>query len=281
MAHDNTIRVLSSNGFSNLCVVRISDTCSVLKGELDVFIQAASGRFFEKITAQKSDHFIDYKNPTIINACTWHGNYIKDDTNVLQPKIHLKSSNKKVAWTLLDGVIEQANVFLFPVFSLYVPKNFNSGQQKKSKGSSQKLKIKSGDVRIDYFILPKHIEKDDFLKLTVAKFALEYDIAMYNRQMRGVLLPLYNCDVDFHWYKLGSWWCLIRCVYPRIVRIEKYWLYFHDTFDPISCILNRGYSPMARPNSIQNDDSISEIPKEKLSLRDLYENELKNMKMKS
>jgi hypothetical protein len=279
MSSDNTIKIFRTGQVGSLCTVRVSETTTALKGELDVFIQAAEGAFFERITAQRPDIFVDYKNPSEINACTWHGNYVNSGGGIAGPKIHLKKDDKKVSWTSLDGVIEQKNIFMFPVFSLQIPHTFSAKPRKHrgSRGAAQTLSLKKEDVRIDFFLLPKHVRKDQFEQLTVATMALYYDITIYNRQMRGVALPLDNCEVDLCWFKLGSWWSVVRCVYPQIVSVKQYWIYFHDTFDPIACILNRGYSP-----DISSDEAegIGTIQSQKLSFRDLHEKELTDLGLK-
>jgi hypothetical protein len=178
-----------------------------MKGELDVFIQAARGRFFERITVQRPDRFIDYeKHIDEINACTWHGNYLISDDKILEPKVHLKSGSKKLAWTALEGVIDQENIFLFPVFSLYIPINFSpQDYNRKSKGSSQKLLFDQKDVRIDFFLLPKDVPPDKFLRLSISAFYFTMDITIFNRQLHGVAIPLHNCELRFNFIKLISW----------------------------------------------------------------------------
>ncbi|MCX5826754.1 MAG: hypothetical protein NTV58_01960 [Deltaproteobacteria bacterium] len=277
MSSDDTIRVYRTDQLSPLCTIRISEASTAARGELDVFVQAARGRFFERITAQRADRFVDYGFPGKINACTWHGNYVNLNGRIEGPKIHLKSGDRKLSWTVLDGVIEQKRIFMFPVFSLYIPTSFPVGSQehkKKSRGAAQRLVLDDKNVRVDFFLLPKHVDKDQFEKLTVAKMALCHDITMYNRQMRGVLIYLDNCQVELGWYRLKSWWSVIRCVYPQFGNIEQYWIYFHDTFDPLACILDRGYSP-----GISNEDAEDEetAPSHKLFLRDLHEKELKDL----
>lgn len=279
MSSHDTVEVYRRDCTNSLCRIRIAEASKASKGELDVFIQAASRRFFERITVQRPDRFIDYqKHLGEINACTWHGNYMDFDGRIVEPKVHLKSGAKKLAWTALEGVIDQEKIFMFPVFSLYIPANFSAKDSKrKAKGGAQKLLLKMKDARIDFFLLPKNIPIEKFKKLTVAKLFLHYDITMFNRQMRGALLHLDGCELEFNWHKLKSWWSLIRCVYPKHVKIAQYWIYFHDTFNPLGCILDRGYSP-----PISNTDVVGEENElqKKLLLRDLYEKELKEFGLK-
>jgi hypothetical protein len=152
MSSDDTIKVFRTGQVGSLCTVRVSETSTALKGELDVFIQAAEGTFFERITAQRPDIFVDYKNPSEINACTWHGNYVNSGDGIAGPKIHLKKDNKKVSWTSLDGVIEQKSIFMFPVFSLHIPHTFSAKPRnhRGSRGAAQTLSLKEKDVRIDF-----------------------------------------------------------------------------------------------------------------------------------
>jgi hypothetical protein len=271
MSSLDAVEIYRSDCTSPLCRIRIAETSNALKGELDVFIQAASGKFFERITVQRPDRFIDYtKHPGEINACTWHSNYLLSDGKIVEPKIHLKSGSKKLAWTALEDVIDQEKIFMFPVFSLYIPASF-SASKKKAKGTVQKLFLKQRDCRIDFFLLPRNVPRDKFERLTVYNLFLHYDITIFNRQFRCALLPLDNCEVEFNWQNLMSWWSLIRVVYPKLVKITQYWIYFHDTFDILSCILDRGY---AFPASNLHD-SYQEIEhQEKLLLRDLHEKEL-------
>jgi hypothetical protein len=279
MSSLDTLEIHRGHCTSPLCRIRIAEASNSMKGELDVFIQAARGRFFERITVQRPDRFIDYKKHIgEINACTWHGNYLISDDKILEPKIHLKSGSKKLAWTALEGVIDQENIFLFPVFSLYIPMNCSPQDYKrKTKGNHQKLLLDQEDVRIDFFLLPKEVPFEKFLKLSISAFYLTMDITIFNRQLRGVALPLDNCKLRFNFIKLKSWWSLIRFVCPQQIKIDQYWIYFHDTFDPISCILDRGYVfPSSNCIEAHNENQYQG----KLLFRDRHENELMELGLK-
>ena len=279
MSYDDTLEIYRSGCNNPLCRIRISEALSSIRGELDVFIQSARGKSFERITVQRPDRFIDYP-PHLgkINSCTWHGNYLKIDGKIAEPKIHLKRDNKKMARILLDGVIEQKNVFMFPVFSLCIPLELSTQNLKrKPKGTAQRLVLDKNDVRIDFYLLPKNITLEIFLQLSISVFYFNMDITMFNRQLNGVLQLLDNCELKYNYYKLKSWYTFIRSVYPKVGKVREYWIYFHDTLNPIDCILDRGYAfPVT-------DCSVADKGLEfqgKMSLRERHEKELIELGLK-
>ena len=273
MSKNNSIAVLRNGTDVHLGKFRIKEVENVVRGDYEVFIHAASGSFFDRLTAQLPNKSIESeKYAGRVNGCSWHGTFLRKDGKIECPKIHLKRGEQKLAWTQLDGVIDQSKIFLFPIFSLGIPGSFSSQNIKnKPVGAFQKLYIKPRDVRIDFFLLPKNISREKFEKLTVSKFFVNYDITMFNREARGALIPLDNCDVDCGWYKLNNTWAMIRCVYPNMAQVNEYYIYFHDTYDPLGCILDRGVSP--------SKNSAPSFPKELMKdgvamMRDIHEREL-------
>jgi hypothetical protein len=259
-------------GNDDLSKIKVKRAQNTVKGEVNVFIDAAREMTFDKVRIQRPNKYRDFDN---VRACSWHGYYENKDDRTLRPVINLKDKEgNKIIRYKHDGTINQDDVFLFPIFSIYIPKNLESKRRFSGTKNSHEIVLKSMAVRLDFFLLPKHVTKQQFMRLTISAFYLNYDISMFNRQMRGALHPL-TSDInrlEFKWFRFDRWDSFVRSVYTPADLTGYYAVYFHDTFNPIGCILDRGYSPPAKgllPKEYQ--------PVAKSQFRELHEKELREL----
>ncbi|ADO77990.1 hypothetical protein [Halanaerobium praevalens] len=162
----NKIVVLKAG--KKILTFKIKSPKNSKKGETDIFIDSGKGLYFDKIVA--GNYFTEFTQPThTINSISWHGYFLHINKNVLSsPVIHLKDYSDKVAKLPHLGSINAKEPFPFPVFSLWLPKNMSLkdiGKTNKDNSKSIYSEIKASEnKRLDFFVCPKSISANKFLK---------------------------------------------------------------------------------------------------------------------
>lgn len=253
-----------------------------ITGEVDIMIDAAKRTFFDKVCLQQADGKVFAKEPT--NAVSWHGYYVNfEDGTVQLPVIHFKNETykpaKKINKIRHTGAIHKDDVFLFPVCSLYVPSDMNTSRlpELQSNDPCYDLSLRENtNARIDFFVLPKGVPIDKFMKETsMGSFYFLADISIFNRELRGEFLPLPVDDMNnirFLGTTIDQWGVFIRVLYRDETREPElcgtYSLLFHDPNGAIDMLLNRTFGFKS-----ENDEKVTfEI------LRDIHRNDTKTIR---
>lgn len=226
--------------------IKLQDTPSRYnspKGEVDIIIDAAKRMYFDETYISTDIGFS--KIAQSINSISWHGFYEKLDDRVKFPVINFKSDNKKIEEFRHTGTVNQKDIFLFPICSIYVPNTFSSNQYSKIEyDNAFILNLESHfHSRVDFFVLPKGINFDSFMQnFTIAPLCFMNDIAVFNKNLNGAIYPLPGTP-EFRIFNLGGWDTLCRIIYTNKTRepdlIGKYSILFHDPFDTINMLLER------------------------------------------
>lgn len=215
------------------------------KGETDIFIDSGKGLYFDKIVA--GNYFREFSQPAYtINSISWHGYFLPINKNELSsPVIHLKDYSHKVAKLPHLGSINTEEPFPFPVFSLWVPKDMNLkdiGKTKKGNSKSIYTEIKDlENKRLDFFVCPKSISANDFLKTQSGLVYLFSNIEIFNIGTFEVVDPknfdfkiienLSGHDIIIRHSKIAS------KIYNKLKNF--YSLIFHDPNDVYNRVFNR------------------------------------------
>lgn len=230
------------------------------QGEVDIFIDAGSGICFEKTCLQTKAGRKFYESP--VNKISWHGFYSRVDGEVRLPVINFKQNRRKIATERHKGAICQKDIFMFPICSVYVPKNIDvSGLTPLQKDKTLvKLQLRDdSDVRADFFVLPKNVSAQEFFSdFSISLFFFVADITVFNKALRGAFYPLPISsaqDVEFRSVRIQEWDALIRFVYSPSTRepdlCGSYSILFHDPNDALEMLINRRFGYKGRDNRLE------------------------------
>ena len=104
----------------NKCLLRIklkeeSKKYNSNKGEVDIMIDAAKNFFFDHACLQTENGRVFCERA--INSASWHGFYDERSEKVKSPVINFKNNHDKIWCPRHKGVIQQKDIFLFPICS--------------------------------------------------------------------------------------------------------------------------------------------------------------------
>jgi hypothetical protein len=238
------------------------------QGEVDIFISISKKAQFRKVCLQTScgKRYFDSE----INNISWHGFYSKKESEIKLPVINFKSGSKKIETIRHTGTVNQKDIFLFPICSVYIPSSFQWDNltkiQKVERVQIIKL-LENRQVRVDFFVLPKKISLDSFLSdFSISVFYFLFDITMFDKSKRGSLetLPVEELknDVQFLGYSISGWDVLVRLVYSDDTRQPNldghFSILLHDPNDAIRMLLNRFIAYEKENNSRSELEKIKE-----------------------
>lgn len=214
-----------------------------LRGEVDIVIDSG-GNAFRKGIIQLPDRQRCVEAD--ISSCSWHGYYKRQEDQIKKPVIHFKSGRNYLLRFEHAGTITHEKVFLFPVCSVYVPEDYGRLCHKPAVPEDPKkiFDVPYLPIRIDLFVLPKGMEKDDFVRLTAFTF-YQQDIIFFTHQFNCAYLGDPGRPFEFVWARLNDWHVALRyCrkdgqVYPEQYA-PGYSIYLFDTFNPHETLYNRG-----------------------------------------
>ena len=214
-----------------------------IKGEVDIFIDSASNLFFEETYISTEKGFKEINSQ--INNISWHGFYSNQMGKIKPPVINFKENGEKQFELRHNGTINQKDIFLFPICSIYIPKNFISKNKYDQRLKNAKILNFDDDscVRVDIFVLPKNISLEQFLKDSfLSIFIFCADITIFNKHLRGEFKPLPSTPI-IQAYKLSHWQVVFRKVKLGFMQdskfFEKYSILFHDPIDTLEMLLDR------------------------------------------
>ena len=217
------------------------------KGEVEIFVHAAKKMYFDQacLQTEKGRVFCKYT----VNNISWHGFFDNSKNKVKLPVINFKKNDKKVWCPRHKGVIQQKDVFLFPICSVYFPSNMNTSALSLIKENTNTYKVKMdnrSNIRADFFVLPQGISLKQFMENFDISFFISFDITVFNKSLNGPIefLPvLSEKDIIFQSFEIDKWTLIIRLIYTDKTRepelCGKYNILFHDPNDAIEMLLNR------------------------------------------
>ena len=217
------------------------------KGEVDIFVDAAKKMHFDQACLQtiKGRVFCE----STVNSISWHGFYDNNKNKAKLPVINFKNNVKKVWCPRHKGVIQQKDVFLFPICSVYFPSNINISNLPVTKENAKVYKVimdNRSNIRADFFVLPRGISIKQFMENFNISFFILYDITVFNKSLNGPIEPLpvlSEKDIIFQSFEIDKWTLFIRLIYTNKTRepelCEKYSILFHDPNNAIEMLLNR------------------------------------------
>ena len=244
----DTVKLIK-NGRS-LLRVRLKETpkrYNSRKGEVEIFIHAAKKMHFDRACLQTEKERVFCKST--VNNISWHGFFDNSKNKVKLPVINFKKNDKKVWCPRHKGVIQQKDVFLFPICSVYFPSNMNTSNLSVIKENSNTYKVKMdnrSNIRADFFVLPQGISLKQFMDNFDIAFFISFDITVFNKSLNGSIEPLpilSEKDMVFQSFEIDKWTLFIRLLYTDKTRepelCGKYSILFHDPNDTIEMLLNR------------------------------------------
>ncbi len=138
---------------------------NTLKGEVDIIIESANDQTpFQKACIQTA--FGHRCMQETIRYVSWHGFYAAHGELINFPVINFHKGSQKIEHRH-TGTINQDDVFLFPICSVYLPKNIEAGFQQSIFPQDITAVIPLNDevnARVDFFVLPKSIKIADFMQ---------------------------------------------------------------------------------------------------------------------
>ncbi|MCM3067546.1 hypothetical protein M3568_14235 [Priestia flexa] len=247
------------------------------KGEVDILIDSAKNKCFDVACLQTEKGRIYCEKP--INSASWHGFYDERENPIKLPVLHFKHNHEKVFSSRHRGIIQQENIFLFPICSLYLPKDIDVTNLSKIEVSANdhfiEIKDNSSNVRVDFFILPKGVSFEKFVSnISLSFIYFVSDISIFNKHLNGEFraLPVEKSEgIEFQNVQVGEWDMLIRLLYTEKTNepdlCGKYSLLFHDPNDAIEMLLDRNIVYPKNDGQVTYD-----------TMRDKYNNEVNNLK---
>lgn len=248
------------------------------KGEVDILIDsAAKTKSFDVACLQTEKGRTYCENP--VNSASWHGYYDERENPVKLPIINFKYNHDKIFSSRHRGIVQQENIFLFPICSVYIPSQFDTSDLTEVQEREEDIIIEMDDrsnVRADFFILPKGVTVDEFVSnISISVIYFMSDITIFNKSLRGEFRPLpvnRDEDVEFLSMQVGEWDMLVRIMYTEKTNepdlCGKYSLLFHDPNETIDMLLDR---TIGFPNE---DGSV-----EYVSMKERYSSEINRFKM--
>jgi hypothetical protein len=242
------------------------------RGELDIFINAVSGINFKNGFVHQPKGVLVYND---IHLCSWHGFYKENGSDLMYPLINLKDESRK-ALNIGEGrhnaVICQKDIIAVPICSIQIP------MELMLRGRMNRSELA---VSLDLFLLPKNIPWEKYAETFVYRmYCIHEHIACFSPSMHGMLSGglAENCIVDIKpiEFKLknGQWDAILRCIYHED-QSSDISIYFYATHNPIDYALNRGISDDIQNTPYTPDEE--DKPFEKQFLRDIHENELRDL----
>lgn len=216
------------------------------KGEVEIFIHAAKNMYFDQAYLQTKEELVLCKST--VNSISWHGFYYNSKNDEKLPVIHFKNNDEKVWCPRHKGVIQQKDVFLFPICSVYFPSNMNTSALSIIKKNTNTYKVKidnRSSIRADFFVLPRGVSLKQFMENFDISFFILSDITLFNKSLNGPIepLPALTENIKIHHYKVNEWTLVIRLIYADKTRepelCGKYSILLHDPNDAMEMLLNR------------------------------------------
>ena len=217
------------------------------KGEVEIFIHAAKNMYFDQAYLQTKEELVLCKST--VNSISWHGFYYNSKNDEKLPVIHFKNNNEKVWCPRHKGVIQQEDIFLFPICSVYFPSDMDTSALSVIKENTNTYKVKMdnrSNVRADFFVLPQGISLKQFMENFDISFFILYDITLFNKSLNGPIEPLpilSEKDRVFQSFEIDRWTLFIRLIYTDKTRepelCGKYSILLHDPNDAMGMLLNR------------------------------------------
>lgn len=217
------------------------------KGEVDIFISIPNSINFENVCIQTEIGKKYFENS--INKVSWHGFYAEINDKINLPVIRFKNNLNEVIEIRHKGTVNQKDIFLFPICSVYIPKNINWDQLP---GISEDEKLHQIEIandriiRIDFFVLPKIISIEKFMSdFSLSIYYFVGDITLFDKSKNGYFFILSTNDIELKSVRLNNWDVLMRFVYIETLEPQfdnTFSILFHDPNDAIEMLLNRSWA---------------------------------------
>lgn len=217
---------------------------NTLKGEVDIIIESASDKTpFQKACVQTA--FGHRCMQETVRYASWHGFYAAQGESIKFPVINFHNGSQKIEHRH-TGTINQNDVFLFPICSVYLPKNIEAGLQKSvfPKDITAIFELNNGsNARVDFFVLPKSVKFADFMRnYTHSIFLAVADISIFDKSLNGMFQPL-PIKPELRFYTVGDWDIVIRVIYAGCFKETDmnpyYSILFQDPNDALEMLLRR------------------------------------------
>lgn len=217
-------------------------------GEVDIFLTIPSKAKFDRVCLNTETGKKFYTSS--VNNISWHGFYANVDEEIRLPVIHFKDDAKLIDDVRHEGTVNQNDVFLFPICSLYIPANWESKNLPEIQKGEKTHKIEFDQERagrIDFFVLPKNVYIKEFMSSTfLSMFYFTGDITLFDKSKNGLYsrLPIKKQeDLILQSVNLNGWDVLIRTIYSDSTLEPKldntFSILLHDPNDAIEMLLNR------------------------------------------
>ena len=214
------------------------------KGEVDITINSTSKHIpFQKACIQTS--FGHRHIQGTVQYISWHGFYTTQDEKIKMPVINFHNGSL-ITDHRHAGTINQNDVFLFPICSVYLPKNIEAGFKQndfpKDITAIFPLNNTTG-ARVDFFVLPKSVRMADFMQnYTHSMFIITADISIFDKSLNGIFQPLPTAP-EIMFYTLGDWDVVVRVIYANHFKETDMHQYYsvlcHDPNDALDMLLKR------------------------------------------
>ncbi|MDF2548797.1 MAG: hypothetical protein K0R93_3695 [Anaerosolibacter sp.] len=193
-----------------ILTVKMQEAQNSILGELDIMIDPAKNKIFDKVVA--GNYYMQFNRN--IHAISWHGYYKNTVQNRMQfPTIHFKDNNN-VKHSYKDvrhiGTVNSNEPFAFPICSLYIPQEdawVDEINKSEYGNNTAKVKYHFKDMyinlnqRVDIFVTPKVRSAKDILDSEAGSLYKMADVALFNTP-DGRFIPikevLNNPNIDYN-----------------------------------------------------------------------------------
>jgi len=164
-SNPDNVKLIKNN--RSLLRIRLKETSKRYnshKGEVEIFIHAAKKMHFDRACLQTKKGRVFCEST--VNNISWHGFFDNSKNKVKLPVINFKKNDKKVWCPRHKGVIQQKDVFLFPICNAYFPSNMNISTLSVIKKNTNSYEVKMdnrSNIRADFFVLPRDISLKQFI----------------------------------------------------------------------------------------------------------------------
>lgn len=247
-SHPDTVKLIKND--RSLLRVRLKEVAkehNSHKGEVEIFVHAAKKMHFDQAYLQTKKGLVLCKST--VNNISWHGYYDNSKNDEKPPVINFKNNVKKVWCPRHKGVIQQEDIFLFPICSVYFPSDMDTSALSiiNEKTNAYKVKMDNrSNIRADFFVLPRDVTFKQFMENFDISFFILHDITLFNKSLNGPIEPLpvlSEKDIIFRYFEIDKWTLVIRLIYADTTRepelCGKYSILFHDPNDAMEMLLNR------------------------------------------
>lgn len=196
-----------------------------IEGEVDIIIRPGSKESFDIVEYINEVDRISYNN---ISGISWHGFYQKINNEIKIPLIRLKRKEQdeiEIEQIRHKIAIGRNTPYFSMVCSLYIPKRKEFENCKNITSNNRKSKVvidvDNQTTRLDFFILPRHMDVQKFMDTAVGLLYYFGDITTFDPTKNGEFKTIIPKNLKYKTFKLDEWYVLVKEVVEENMKIRE------------------------------------------------------------